>query len=141
MPCNVDSKIVICYSSLLQISEYKMSAILLHPSRQVCVQTFQWRLWTSKLNVMLKPLKVDNKDTRMTPNDFNLGFIWTLNAYNKTFSTLTQQIFTFSKSTIKTVENVMRSHWRHSGVFNVKFEHISQPFLFLLLTLNRYLFV
>ena len=33
------------------------------------------------------------------------------------------------------------SHWRHSGVFNVKFEHISQPLLFLLLTLNRYLFV
>ena len=40
-----------------------------------------------------------------------------------------------SKLTTKTPE---RLHWRRSGVFNVKFEHISHLVLvFLLLTLSR----
>ena len=40
-----------------------------------------------------------------------------------------------SKLTRKTQE---KSHWRHSGVFIVNFEHISDLFLvFLLLALNR----
>ena len=60
---------------------------------------------------------------------------------------------TCSKSTIKTLEEVAkkclkltiktpeRGQWCHSGVINIKFEHISRLLLlFLLLTLSIYLF-
>ena len=48
---------------------------------------------------------------------------------------LTRAEITCSKLTIKIPE---RRQWRHSGVFIVKFEHISHLVLvFLLLTLNR----
>ena len=62
---------------------------------------------------------------------------------------LTQLTFTYTKSTIETLEKsvnyVKRNkktlqwrHWRRSGVFNVNFRHISQQFLvFLLLNLNK----
>ena len=37
-----------------------------------------------------------------------------------------------------TIKDIRTCHWRHSGVFIVNVEHISQPFLvFLLLTLNE----
>ena len=52
----------------------------------------------------------------------------------------TQPAITCKKLTIETLEQgvkYVRHHWRHSGVFIVNFEHISQlALVFLLLTLN-----
>ena len=56
-------------------------------------------------------------------------------------SLITQQTFTCSKSTTKTLEKSVKyiqSYWRCSCVFVVNVEHISRLFLvFLLLTLNK----
>ena len=54
---------------------------------------------------------------------------------------LTEQIFTWLKSTLETTEKgvkYVQSQWRCSSVSIVNFEHISHLFLkFLLLTLNK----
>ena len=64
-----------------------------------------------------------------------------------------QLTFTYSKSTIETLENGLKfvhskltkktpewRQWRHSGDFIVNFEHISYFFLmFILLTLNKWM--
>ena len=54
------------------------------------------------------------------------------------------QTITCLQLTMETVEKGVKqiqSHWCHSGVFNVNFEHISHLFLlFMLLTLSTYLF-
>ena len=100
--------------------------------------------------------KVYNKGTRST---FMTRFWFFLSGFpfmerSRNFRNLTQSAFTCPKSIIETLQKkklqnmfkfnnkITRTtsrHWRRSGVFIVNSEHISHSFVFLLLTLNKYI--
>ena len=117
---------------------------------------FSWH-WTSKyylgFDITCSKFTTKALDLRSwRGSDFFLsGFPFMERSRN--FWNLTQSAFTCPKSIIETLQKKLQNmfkfnnkitkttsrHWRRSGIFIVNSEHISHSFVFLLLTLSKYI--